>query len=57
MTVLVASICGATERRLQRERIYQIELTPHDNTSSALTCFLHREVAAIKAEILRILTE
>ena len=57
VAVLVAATRGPAEGRLKREAIYQIELTPHDDSRSGFSRLLNDEVAAVEAEILRVLRE
>ena len=54
MAILVASTGRSTEGRLESEAIYQVELTPHDDSCSAFSRFLHHKVAPIETEILRV---
>ena len=52
MHPLVRTLRGPAERRFQRERVYQIELTPHDNSRTSLSAFLDSKRAIVEREIL-----
>jgi len=57
MAILVASTGWSTECRLQRETIYQVELTPHYHSCGGFSSLLDNEVAAIETEVLRVFTK
>ena len=57
MAILVAPVCGSAEGRFECETIYQVEFTPHDDSSSAFPRFLNYKVAAVETEILRVLAK
>ena len=52
VAVLVATFGSATEGGLKSEAIDEVELAPHNDTSSALASLLHDEIAAVKTEII-----
>ena len=57
VAVLIPSICRAAEGGFKSKTIYQIEFSPHHNSSCRLSSFLYLEVAALETEILCILTK
>ena len=57
VVVLECSSSRSTEWRLQSERINQLELFPHNNSSSGFFRFLNLEVTAFKIEILAVFME
>ena len=57
VAVLVAAFSRTAEGRLKREAVNQVEFAPHDDASSCFSSFLHDEIASVKAEVIRVLTE
>lgn len=55
--VLESSSCRTTERRLQCERINQLEFLPHHNSTRRFLRLLNLEVTAFKIEVFTILME
>lgn len=52
VVAFVSALGGATERRLQGERVYKVELFPHHHSRAAFSTLLNHEVAVVEAEIL-----
>lgn len=57
VVVFVCSSSRSAERRLQGERINQLELLPHNNSSCCFFRFLNLEVTAFKIEIFTVFME
>lgn len=55
--VLVSSAGWSTERRLQSERVDQLEFFPHDDPTSSFLWLLNLEVTVIKVEMITVLVE
>lgn len=56
MAIFVYSTCWPTERTLQSETIDQVEFSPHDNSSSGLSCLLNHKVAILETKVLSVFT-